>query len=228
MKLSTSQPGVTIVELLVVMAIIAILAVGMFTVGEYVNTQAKEKLAQSTIETLVTALEEFHEYGYKYRPDSISDIDIAEKNFYRGLDFPLDCNEFPKSDLEDELEIFVGASNPPKIDGQFDNDNTYAGSSALYFCLSRVPSSRKVLNSIDTSLLSNKDINNSDLNITIGPRTYPLIRIVDPWGTPLHYDYYDEWETKLDEREKSKKTFPVITSAGPDKKLGTDDDITSR
>ncbi len=209
MKLNTSQPGVTIVELLVAIAIIAILAAGMFTVGTYVNTQAQEKLAENTINVLVAAMEEFHEYGYK------------------SHSFPPDCNGFTENDLADELKIFVGASSAA-IGGQFDIKKTYAGSSALYFCLSKVPQSKKVLGSISESLLSNEDINKGDLKITIDSQDYSLIRIIDPWGTALHYDYYDEWETDFDKREESKRNFPIITSAGPDKELGTDDDITSK
>jgi len=209
MKLNTSQPGVTIIELLVAISIIAILAAGLFTVGKHVNTQAKEKLAKCTIETLVAALEEFHEYGYN------------------SYSFPPDCNGFTKQELAAELKKFVGTSGTPAISGQFDADKTYAGSSALYFCLNRIPPSKKVLDSIDTSLLSNKDINNGDLKITIGAQTYPLIRIVDPWGRALHYDYYDETELNLKKREKTERNFPLIISAGPDKKLGTKDDITS-
>ena len=50
MRSNRSQPGVTIIEMLVAIAIIAILAVGMFTIGSYVETQSEEKLAKSTAE----------------------------------------------------------------------------------------------------------------------------------------------------------------------------------
>ena len=52
---------------------------------------------------------------------------------------------------------------------------------------------------------------------------YSLLRIIDPWGETLRYDYYDDY-TEPDEA----RNFPVITSAGPDGVFGTDDDIASR
>ena len=87
MKSNTLQPGVTIVELLVAIGIIAILAVGMFTVGSYVETQAKEKLAKSTIETLVTALEQYYDFYNEFPDlnagyDSQCNFDI-EKLYYK-------------------------------------------------------------------------------------------------------------------------------------------------
>ncbi len=41
--------------------------------------------------------------------------------------------------------------------------------------------------------------------------------LLDPWGTEYRYNY---------DKKKDKK--PVVTSAGPDKKFGTDDDIRSQ
>jgi len=43
---------------------------------------------------------------------------------------------------------------------------------------------------------------------------YP--EIIDAWGQPFDYRY------------NSGDNFPVITSAGPNKKLGDDDDISSK
>ena len=97
----------------------------------------------------------------------------------------------------------------------------------MYFFLSRVPESRKTLDKIDKSLITRKGSDGSDMTIFIDNKEYPLLRIIDPWGTTLRYDYYEETGLYA-ERMESKKTFPVITSAGPDKEFGSADDITNR
>jgi hypothetical protein len=71
------------------------------------------------------------------------------------------------------------------------------------------------------------------MTVTVGGKSYPLFRVIDPWGETLRYDYYDEKppphsQSDIDDMEKSRKTFPVITSAGPDKEFDSADDITSR
>jgi hypothetical protein len=87
------------------------------------------------------------------------------------------------------------------------------------------------LDKIDESLITNLDSNKQPRNISITYpsgvlKDYPLSRIIDPWGTTLKYDYYYEVLIPPDPRQK--RTFPVITSAGPDKQFGTADDISSR
>ena len=89
----------------------------------------------------------------------------------------------------------------------------------------------KTLDKIDESLLTNLDINKQPRRITItypsgSTKEYPLLRVIDPWGTTLKYDYYDE--VLIPPNPKQKRTFPVVTSAGPDKKFGNTDDISSR
>lgn len=186
MKLNISQTGVTIIELLVAIAIIAILAVGMFTVGSRVNTQTQEKLTQTTIETLVTALEEYYDFYGK---------------------FPFDANEnYDQTDLESDLGTVVNGTH---ID-------EYSSSEALYYFLNKTPTSRKIVNSINESWLTNLDEGKDDLIIEIDSKDYPLIRIIDPWGSPFRYTYNKD------------DNFPVIISFGPDKFSNTDDDITSK
>ena len=160
MKSNTSQPGVSLVELLFAIGIIAILAVGLFTVGEYVNTQAKEKLAKSTIEILVTALEQYYDFSNKF-PDPNTDDD------------------YPDSDCNLDIE-------------------------RMYYKLTLVPEAKKVLNQINTTLIVDSNGNDG------------YLEIVDPWEKEFGYTY------------EPGDNFPVITSAGPDKELGTNDDITSK
>jgi hypothetical protein len=55
------------------------------------------------------------------------------------------------------------------------------------------------------------------------------MRFIDPWGKSLHYDYYEDTILNaLTPDPAKKKTFPVVTSAGADKRFGTNDDIINR
>lgn len=214
------KTGVTLVEMAIVIAVIALLVAMVVGIAARIENQSKENLAKNTIAILTAALGQFHNYEYNYsHPD------------YSGLKFPLDCNDFTQSALQTTLQNALGAASVLITGGIHKNE--YSGSEVLYFFLSRVPECRKTLDEIDGSLITNRDFNKQNMNIRItffdsSFRDYPLLRITDPWDTTLRYDYYDEWQINPVTRDEGKKTFPVITSAGPDKVFGTVDDITSR
>ena len=221
MKSYRDKTGFTLVEILVVVAIIAILTLMVITLAARFETQGKERGMKSALALLDAALGEFRDYGFSYRhPD------------YNDLEFPLDCNGFSKTDLEATLRDALGAVSVSIIGDH--NDPNFSGSEALYFFLSKVPDSRKTLEKIDSSLITSKDKNKQDMTITIDVvKEYPLFRIIDPWGRTLRYDYYDEnppplIPSQIKDMQDSKKVFPVITSAGQDGVFGTDDDITNR
>jgi prepilin-type N-terminal cleavage/methylation domain-containing protein len=207
MKRRQNKTGVTLVEILVVVAIIAILVTMVIGIAARIDTQGKERLTKNTIALLTAALGEFGDYGYRYS-------DPCDADFK----FPLDCNNFNTSDLGTKLGGTISGGT---------HDANYSGSEAMYFFLSRVPESRQTLGKIDKSLITNKGSNGADMTITIDTKSYPLLRIIDPWRETLRYDYYNE-KGSLTEKKESKKTFPVITSAGPDKEFGSADDIASR
>ena len=210
------KTGVTLVEILVVVAIIAILATMVISLAARIETQGRERLTESTFALLNAALGEFSDYGYNYEAP------------YSEFDFPLDCNGFTQDGFETTLEDALGLdAGSVSIIGDH-NDTDYSGSEALYFFLSKVPESRKTLAKIDSSLI----ISDGWISTTDG-REYPLLRIIDPWGETLQYDYYDEeppplTQTQIDDMQDSRRVFPLITSAGPDRIFGTDDDITNR
>ncbi len=206
-----TKTGVTLVEMLVVVAIIAILATMVIGIAARIDNQAKERLAKSTIAIINAALGQFQDYGYRYK-----DSDYAD------FDFPLDCNDFPASELQTTLQQALGKSISIIPIGS--HDPNYSGSEALYFLLSRVPESRKTLEKIDRSLLTSEGSDKQDMIINIDGRGSPLYRFIDPWGTILRYDYYDEDDPDKDEA----RNFPEITSAGPDGNFNTFDDITGR
>lgn len=216
--------------MLVVVAVIVVLASLVITAATRIRNQSNEQLAENTFATLTAALQQFADYGYRYNNSD-----------YSGFDFPLDCND---SDIEETLAgafgLLPGDVLITDLAGStaFNHKPEYSGCEVLYFFLGKVPQSRKTLDKIDRSLVTDEDDNGNRMKITIDGREYPLLRVIDPWGTTLHYDYYEDWEDYqkynndwddyVDYIRKTKRTFPVITSAGPDKIFGTSDDISSR
>ena len=209
--------ALTLVEMLVVVGIIALLATMVIGIAAQLDSQGKERLAKSTIAVLAGALEEFQDYEYSYTPP------------YTNFDFPLDCSGFPVDVLEATLLGALGAASVEIANHDTAECLKYSASEVLYFFLIRVPESRKALDKIDGSLVTNLNDVGAAIEISIdgGPWS-PLLRFIDPWGTTLRYDYYDEAQLDPILREKGKRTFPVIVSAGPDKKFGTTDDISNR
>jgi prepilin-type N-terminal cleavage/methylation domain-containing protein len=234
MKSYEHKTGFTLVEMIIVVAIIAILAMMVIGIAARIDSQGKERLMKETFDLLDSALEEFADYGYAYELSRFNDDD--ERDFYAGLDFPIDCNGFSKEDFETALADVLDVS---VLVTAGDHEDDYSGSEALYFFLSKVPTCRKTLDKIHRPdkggivkpLITNKDAKGVSMSIRVGgvdDEDHPLLRIADPWGTTLRYDYYDENENNPDDREKSKRSFPLITSAGPDGIFGNSDDITNR
>jgi len=224
MKSYENKTGLSLVEMLIVVAIIVILTTMVIGLAGRINDQSKEQLTKSTIGIITAALGQFHDYEYRYKDNPI--YTPAERQFYLGLDFPVDCNGFLQPVLETTLGNALGAI---VVIGPGAPDISYSGAEALYVFLSQLPECRKTLDKIDESLITNLGVDKQPRNISVTypgavPEVYPLLRVIDPWGTTLKYDYYDE--VFLDPR--SKRTFPVITSAGSDKRFGTADDISSR
>jgi len=212
MKRKQNKTGLTIAEILVAIAIVAILAVGLYSVGSYVETQSKITLTESTIETLVAALDEYHDFYGKFPFD-------ADENYGRN---ELKANS---NGLDGDVTDKAGNSLPAA-----DYNDVYASGEALYHFLNKCPSSKKIVNSINLSLLTNKDNKNREYFFEFNSdpgQAYPLRHIIDPWETPLRYTY------------EQGDNFPVITSAGRDGKFGdrgatdkdpnnSQDNITSR
>jgi prepilin-type N-terminal cleavage/methylation domain-containing protein len=220
MKTSGKNCGFTLIEMLLVVAIIALLVSMMVGVAKRIDDQGKERLCRDTIELIGNALEQFRDFGYEYK-GGYSGL---------GLTFPLDCNGFFAVDLQTALGnalaagIIITPAEPI-------HDISFSGSEVLYFILSQVPDCRVTLDKVDKSLLTNKGDNGPaiEIEISIGATTttLPFTRIVDPWGEALRYDYYEK-DAGLMPLLDTKKTFPVITSAGADKQFDTKDDVSNR
>jgi prepilin-type N-terminal cleavage/methylation domain-containing protein len=87
--------------------------------------------------------------------------------------------------------------------------NAAAHTEYLYNELNSVPDSRTILEKINDSLIENR-------YAAAGAPVTAIPEIYDPWGTALDYRY------------SPGENFPLIVSAGPDKKFGTADDIDNR
>ena len=208
--------GLTLIEILVVAAVIAILIMMVLRVTTRIDSQAKERLTKSTFALINSVLEEFYDYGYQYKnPD------------YVDFKFPLDFNDLARADFKDLLEEVLDLGpDDVGISGDVFDPN-FSGIAGTYFFLNEVPPCREILSEIDGSLITNEHKKDKPLTLNVNGQFYPFYGIVDAWGTALKYDYYDE-TGDLDDKKETRKAFPVITSAGPDKKFNTTDDISSR
>ena len=209
--------GVTLVEMLVVLAVITILVSMVVAIAARLDNQGKERLAKNTLALLSTALGQFKDYGYYYKTEK-----------YRDFEFPIDCNDLDAGELENELGEALDMLGQVSISGG-SHDPNYSGSEALYFFLSQVPASRQVLDKIDDSLVTSEGSDKREMEIQIGDKRGPLRRIIDPWGETLRYSYYDNgYEISREPPRDERRNFPIVTSAGPDRIFGTKDDITNR
>ena len=249
MKRLKFQFGLTLVEMLIVVGIVAVLASIALRLATRIEGQGKERLTRATISILNAALEQFADYDYRYPNEA-----------YRVFDFPVDCTEYPDpcgvrpNIFQPTIEDVMSEPQSNRVAGAAlvspaFHRAEYSGCEAMWFFLDQVPDCRQTLDKIDKSLVRAVDANNVPLFMEIrlptpagtdSVRNYPLTRVVDAWGTTLHYDYYDEfalnslfpadpantlWVQAMNWVVGSKKTFPVITSAGPDRLFGTSDDI---
>jgi prepilin-type N-terminal cleavage/methylation domain-containing protein len=215
--------GFSLVEVLVVVSIIAILVAMIIRVAARFESQNSERLLRSAFSLLDAALGQFKDFGYSYDANS----------GYEGLEFPLDCNGFTKPELEQAFVQALGAGSVLIIGDH--NDPNFSGSEAMYFFLNRVPQSRQTLGRIDPKMVTNKGADNKPIQVQIvagNTMTYPLMRVIDPWGRTLRYSYYkNTLETDSNEpvwADKETRNFPVLTSAGPDGIFGTADDVSSK
>ena len=224
MKNGVSHPGdykakigVTLVEMLIVLAVITILVSMVVGIAGRIDNQSKGRLARNTLALINAALGQFRDYGYQYKSQN-----------YRDFGFPIDCNGLNKGELEIELGAALDMAGQVDISGDH-NDPNFSGSEALYFFLSEVPASREALDKIDKSMITSEGADKREMKIQISDKEYPLQRIIDPWGKTIHYSYYRNSDEISDEpADDDPRGFPIITSAGPDRIFRTADDITNR
>jgi prepilin-type N-terminal cleavage/methylation domain-containing protein len=224
MKSGPVKIGFTLIEMLLVVAIIALLVAMVLGLARRIEDQNKERLCRETLAIIDNALEQFRDFGYEY-PDNPLYLP-EERQFYLGLKFPIDCTDYVQAGMQTEIARVL---NAPLVTINTTGYLTeYSGSEGMYLFLSEVPDCRTTLDKIEKSLKTDLDASKVQMTININGRIRPLTRIIDPWKKSLRYDYYNESDNNYVRREQSKKTFPIVTSAGPDGRFDTADDIINR
>ena len=215
--------GLTLVEILVVVGIIVVLASLVIAITLGLENKSKENTLAHTFAVLESALEQFRDFGYTYRA-----------GVYSGYEFPLDCTGFPEARLEAIVGNIMGATTSVDITnhvgGIGGEYQEYSGCEVMYLLLSEVPGARETLKAINPSLVTNENEDGQEIELLVDLHpARPFLRVVDPWGTTLQYDYYDvEPPPDLTPVPGTEKHLPVLIAAGPDRQFGTGDDITSR
>ena len=202
------QCAFTAVEVITTVAILAILVGILLGVGMRLITQAEEKLAQSTIDIIVLALEQYY-------TDSVPNGFPFEADVY--IESPL--SGFDENTLRAVIELDRGAApNDSTIIGS--HDSKYASSEALFYFLNKSPNSRKIIDTITDTQITNKGSDNGPLRIEVPTGSgieIDLVRFIDPWGKAFRYTY------------TAGDTFPLIESAGADGNFdAAGDNITSK
>lgn len=198
------QDGMTLAELLVVLAVILILVGLLSGLGVHLKRQSEIRLTESELAVLAAALEQYYNEVGAYVPQVSSELEFEKAVF--GTD--------QSGQPNDTVTIVQGThlQNTP------DNPALEAAawsSEALYYFLNRNPNSKALIGTLLDQFLSNKDGSGQVLLIEIptGQSATDLIRFVDVWGMPIRYGY-----------DPVVQSFPVLTSAGPDRKFETTGD----
>ena len=200
MHRSIGQRGFTLVEVVAVLAIILILASVLLGMGRYLTTRASTDLTSGELEVIAMALQQYY------------DDDGA---------FPFDTHVAANTEVADSdsdgdwLDEYLGVEYTVQNGVLPAGDRVFKSGCALFYYLDASPNSRKIVESLTGSLISNQDANGDALRIELPAGSGTVIdlpRFIDAWGTSIRYEYI------------AGTAFPVLTSAGPDTKFSTAED----
>lgn len=213
-----SRRGFTLVELLVAMAIIALLLGVMIKVAETVRTNAEIKNTEATMQMLTAALEEYQRYQQER---GVNEADVFPRDPYEGA-FENSCQPWEQDAMLWCWEAHgLGAGD---FDwGLHETYSDWEGTDAdpargamasvevLYWYMSDVPASGGVLSKLSAKVTGNDDRD----AVTAGGQQKTLIEVNDAWGHPIRY------------QRQAAGNFPELRSAGPDGVFENSDDIVS-
>jgi prepilin-type N-terminal cleavage/methylation domain-containing protein len=148
MRSSGKNFGFSMLEILSAVAIVSILAMILLGVSKRLKTQADERLAKSTIEILVTAISQYHEFWDEFPdPDNDPCLSHTENLYERLYSTPnsrtfceqIQTSQIGDTDSDEDLEFLdpwgrsldyqysVGDSFPVVESGGVDGDLNTAG-----------------------------------------------------------------------------------------------------
>jgi len=189
----------TLVELLIAVAIMAVLVGALVTVGTHVRTNARIKNTESTIHILTAALQEYNDYHGGFPSDNYD---------FSGADYVHVAGDHATfSDWDDKDDV-----DDPPYDGELAKRRAAMASvEVMYWRLDQIPGCHAILSRLPGAATANDDRD----SVTSDGQTKTLIEVNDAWGHPIGY------------APQSAGNVPVLTSAGPDGILGNADDIIS-
>jgi prepilin-type N-terminal cleavage/methylation domain-containing protein len=213
------NPGLTLVEMLLTIAIVAILVTVMAVSASSLRTQANIKLTQSAMSVISAALQQYYDFYGKYPPEQGTDTPLQSLAKAVNHD-PTDVKfmVINKATMPPVASPTWATMNPVPLGAVPDSAN--AASYALYLYLFGVPASRSILSKLSEQMTASDETDTKG-NPFVVYWTKPAIdrrmltRFIDAWGKPLRYEY------------KTGDMSPVVVSSGPDKNFGTPDDIRS-
>lgn len=207
MRNGVRQSGFSLMEMVVVIATILILASVLLGVGKRLMIRANIDLTSSGLEVLNTALQQYYTDFGKF---PVTEKDITGDGIIDAYD---------ESHLKYDLSGTVAPNGT--IDDLINNRNdpAAASSTALFYFLDQTSNSRMIVEALTDTLISSKDASGVAIKLrpaggaSDGSNDIDLPRFIDAWGTSIRYEYLNG------------TAFPTLTSAGPDKKFATPDDI---
>lgn len=241
MKHLNKHKGFSLIEILVVIAIMAILATVSIMVGATLQTKARIKNTETAIGVLVDALQQYkldrdkRNGQFAFPPDPMM-VEIENGTPSGSWDAVKQC--FYDTYNSNSSILIINGVYPEKMILYFDSSNsdTFQGKhnsmtwedgivdkypwalgsiEVLYAYLSNVPECVDVLNKLPSKQTANDDNDSLAFDFGGSIQAKPLIEVNDGWGAPLRY------------RNMGRGNFPVIDSAGPDGQFETADDIVS-
>jgi prepilin-type N-terminal cleavage/methylation domain-containing protein len=161
-----AKNALTMMEILIVIAIVAMLAGGMLFVSNKAKSQADKQLVADTIALLDTALQQYYDYTRTY---------------------PLECQNTVQLQTATGGTVVNIAPDGTQV-GNW-HDDKFSSIEGMYFYLTKVPQSKQVIDKIATSLAIADVSGNATAKMAIRFPTdiKPLMRVIDPWKHPLEY-----------------------------------------
>jgi len=231
MEVRKRQAGFTLIEILVVVAIIILLATGMVKVAQTVRTNTQIKVTKGTISLLVSALGEyknFHDRGsgfeFPVEPDVWNFVTncpadaIINIGLIDMLSRYLPVDDSDGGDHDNYVWKDMDLLNADQQNGR---RMALASIEFLYCVMEDVPGCKAIIEKLAADVAVNDD---NDSIMIIG-QAKALLEVNDAWGRPLWYTV--RGERSLLAAPPQPGNFPVIASAGPDGLFNTADDIVS-